>query len=413
MMNLYNKLTSVDPSKNCLKFLAKRILSNNYRGVQLSQHNRYDVNVISAILVEMFNIVGTNKMQIRTTDLKKRPLNTLEEHTYAKYVDNLFTRIGRCTQDSVRKNLFVDLHRMGLINRYDKYDNKIYPYEKKGVVSVSLSEKGLEFVNSISDIFQRNLLYTKAIDELTNGLANNLLDIVSINGKISIYEFMFFISYVGYKCDDNNHSYTRGELVEYMLEYRKLSHYQQQAVINIVSAYCDPNKFSGDKTNKRDYHNWKNESQQIFMLMSQTVFYEERKEELLIRLGKAGLFEDENKLKRSIAQKTKYFKKHNISKEIGFELHHIVPLLTAKDRIQFQALDVWQNMIYIDGYTHSKISHTNNKNTKLQFEGDDIILQDTAMIVDDIWCINKTNVLYDVTKQDLMKEYNQYINKNL
>lgn len=413
MMNLFKQLTSIDPSKECLKFLAHRILSTNYRGVQLSQHNRYDVNVISTLLTEMYDIVGINKMRIRTTDLKKRPYNTPDEYIYAKYVNNLINKIGRCTQDSVRKNLFVDLNRMGLINRFDKNDDLIYPYEKKGVYSVCLSKKGLDFVKSVSDIFQRNLLYTKAIDELTNGLANEILDIVSINNKISIYEFMFFISYIDLKCDFNGHVYTKSELVEYMLEFRKLSFHQRKAVIDAVDLYCNPKKFSGDKTNKRDFHNWKNESQQIFMLMNQTVFYEERNEELYIRIGDAALFEDESKLKRSLAQKQEYFKKHNITKKIGFELHHVIPLLSARNRIEFQTLDVWENMIYIDGYTHSKISHTNNKNTKLEFVNDNIILKDTAMIIEDILCVNRINVLYDVSKQYIMKEYNESISNLL
>ena len=64
-MSLFNQLTAIDPSKECLKFLARRIVSNNYRGVQLSQHNRYDVNIISTMLVEMYNIVGINKMRIK------------------------------------------------------------------------------------------------------------------------------------------------------------------------------------------------------------------------------------------------------------------------------------------------------------------------------------------------------------
>ena len=195
-----------------------------------------------------------------------------------------------------------------------------------------------------------------------------------------------------------------------MCEYRRLSYYQRKSVVDTVDAYCDPKRFEGDKTYKRDFHNWKNESQQIFMLMKQTVFYEERNEELFIRIGDNGLFEDESKLKRSLSQKIEYFRKHNISKEIGFELHHIIPLLTARNRIEFQTLDVWENMIYIDGYTHSKISHTNNKNTKLEFVGENVILQDMARVVDDILCVNKTNVLYDVSKQSVMKNYNKSIN---
>ena len=224
---------------------------------------------------------------------------------------------------------------------------------------------------------------------------------------------MFFISYINCTCDYNGHTYTKSELVDYMVEFRNLSYYQRNAVIDIVSLYCNPKKFTGDKTDKRDFHNWKNESQQIFMFMNQTVFYEECNENLIIRLGDTSLFEDESKLKRSVAQKQEYFKKHNVSKKIGFELHHVIPLLTARNRVEFQTLDVWENMIYIDGYTHSKISHSNNKNIKLDFNNDDIVLKDVAMIIDDIVCINKTNVLYDTSNQVTMMEFNDSINKIL
>lgn len=412
-MNLFNELTSIDPSKKCLEFLANRILSDNYRGLQLSQHNRYDVNIISTLLLEMYNIVGRNKMRIRTTDLSKRPSNTPEELVYAQYINNVVSKIGRGTQDSVRKNFFVDINRMGFIEKYDKNNILINPYEKKCVFSVCLSKKGLEFVNSLKDIFQRNLLYTKGIDELTNGIANEILDVVSINNKLSIHEFMFFISFIGCAYENNGYVFSKSELTEYMLEYRKLSYHQRKAVVSIIEKYCNPDNYNGNKKIKRDFHNWKNETQQIFNLMNQTIFYEKRKQELFIKLGSTALFEDETKLKRSLSQKQEYFKNHNVSKQIGFELHHVIPLLSAKNRTEFQALDVWENMIYIDGYTHSKISHTKNKNTELHFVNDNVILKDSSKTIADILCENKTNILYDISKKDIMKKYNNLINNLL
>ena len=101
-MDLIDQLVRIDPSKECLKFLSKRILSNNYRGIQLSQHNRYDVDIISTILTEIYNSVGLSPMRIRTTDLSKRPYNTPDETVYANFVNRLNSNLGRCTQDSVR-----------------------------------------------------------------------------------------------------------------------------------------------------------------------------------------------------------------------------------------------------------------------------------------------------------------------
>ena len=47
-----------------------------------------------------------------------------------------------------------------------------------------------------------------------------------------------------------------------------------------------------------------------------------------------------------------------IVNKYGFELHHIVPLLYATNRNQFDVLDTWKNMIYIDGFTHNIITQT-------------------------------------------------------
>lgn len=406
-MGIREKLTAVDPSKKCLPFLAERIMSDNYRGIQLSQHNRYDVVFITTLLSEMYDLVSNHRMFIRTTDLSKRPTNTPEEYIYAEYVNNLSEKLGRCTQDSVRKNFFVDLHRMGFIYRYDSNNQKIGPYERGQIKSVSLTPLGVELVANKDNIFQRNLIYTKAIDDLTDGLAEEMLDVVSINDKLTMTEFMFFLSFTDKELD--GHMYSKSELVEYILEYRRMSYFQKQQVISIVEDYCNPNKFGGNKKNKRDFHNWKNETQQIFMLMNQTVFFELRDETLVIRLDENSLFDDETKLKRSLKEKEEYFKHHNIKKQPGFELHHVIPLLLAKNRNEFAVLDVWQNMVYIDGYTHSKITHTRNKNVDLHFKNDDIRLIDPAGKIDTIECIKDSNVKYDVSNQNTMKDFNSKV----
>lgn len=70
------------------------------------------------ILRNLYKIVGTEKLHIRTSDSSKRPINNEKELKYSKYVNEIQKQTGRCTQDSLRKNIFVDLNRMGLINRY-------------------------------------------------------------------------------------------------------------------------------------------------------------------------------------------------------------------------------------------------------------------------------------------------------
>ena len=406
-MGIKEELITIDPSKDCLKFLGERILSNNYRGIQLSQHNRYDVCFVITMLEQLELLVGTEKMQIRTTDLSKRPYNTPGEETYANYVDSLVEKNGRCTQDSVRKNLFVDLNRMGFINRYDKNKNLVLPYERIAIKYVSITNLGLELINNKDDLFKRNLIYTKAIEQLTNGLPEELIDVVSINEKITMTEFQFFISFIDQTL--NGHLYTKTELISYVEEFRKMSIHQRNAVVDRVKDYCNPNNFVGNKTNLRDYHNWKNETQQIFNLLNQTVLYELRDEILYIRIGENGLFDNKAKLKRSLSEKKKYFEQQGVEKQKGFELHHIIPLLSAQTKNDFAVLDVWKNMIYIDGCTHAKITQTNNKNIDLCFDDDNIILSDPAGLIENIDCVKDTNVFYDANNKETMQEFNDSI----
>ncbi len=95
------EITQLDPSKECLKFLANRIKSSDYRGLHLSQHNRYDQNKIKTIVQAIFNEVGGDFLQIRTTDMSKRPSNIIGEEVYAKVVDSICK--SEMSQDNLGK----------------------------------------------------------------------------------------------------------------------------------------------------------------------------------------------------------------------------------------------------------------------------------------------------------------------
>lgn len=395
------QLCNIDVSKKCFEFLADRISNPDYRGMQCSQHNRYDMGFIFTVLDELYAVAGCEKLTIRTTDLRKRPYNLPEEADYAVYTNNLSNKLGRCTQDSVRKNIFVDLHRMGLIERFNAHGEKVSPYQNGIKKFVQISDFGLNFIKA-TDVLEKSLLYTRAIDALTHGLADELLNIIELDGFITEHEFQFFLSYRGETL--NGHQYSLSELTKYITEYRRLSRYQRDYAVKLVKEYCNPNNFRGNKTDKKDYHNWLNETQQIFILMGQTAYYETCDNELRIRIGRESLFTDKEKLIRSAKEKSEYFKNHNIVKTKGFELHHIIPLCYAKCALEFSKLDVWENMLYIDGYKHSIITQSNNEYVRLAFEGKDIILSN----FDDVplHCIYEKNVLYSIENQDKMLSFN-------
>lgn len=174
-----------------------------------------------------------------------------------------------------------------------------------------------------------------------------------------------------------------------------------------VKTYCNPANFLGNKTQKRDYDNWSNQAQQIIKLLSQMSYfeYDEEKDRLVIRIGKNGIYENKAKLKRSIIEKLKYFKEHGIVKSDGFELHHVVPLCWAKSIIEFQILDNWKNLVYIDAFSHAQITHNNNANVILKFIDNYVIFIDFEN--KEVKCQNDINILYDDSKQYIMLEYNK------
>ncbi len=409
-MNILYKLKQLDPSKKALSFLAERLQNDNYRGIQLSQHNRYEEKDIVFILEEIYKLVKLNKMQIRNTDLSKRPHNIIGEENYSTLVNNICSKMNRCTQDSLRKNLFVDMHRMGLIDRYNEKCEKVAPFQRATIKYISLTTLGYQLIKS-KNIFDKHMIYTNALERLLGGFGEIILSIIfELDAYyIEIYELLFFATFVNKEM--KHKIYLKSDIVAFIREYRALSKIQKKQLRDIVQEYCNPKNFDGNKTNKRDYHNWKNETQQIASLLSQTVYFEynEKEEKLFIKTDKNGIYSG-RRLKRSKEEKSNYFKEHKIEKTKGFELHHIVPLSMAKNRNEFDILDNWKNMAYIDGYSHSKITQNNNFHMKLSFKNTSAIFNDIRVNKKDtIICEKDKEISYNVENQNVMKEYNQKI----
>lgn len=401
-------LVSIAPGNESLIFLEKRISLDDYRGQHISQHNRYTIDDVFIILKTLFEIAGNEYMQIRDTDLSKRPFNIAGEEKYSEFVDNVNSKMGRCTQDSLRKNLFVDFHRMGLINRYDTRKIPTDPYKSQHVKYIKLSKIGLDLANE-TNIFNRRMIYSRALGNLLSNSLDDYINIILEVNKLTIYEYTYFLSFLNQELE--NKKYTVSDILNLIDSFRRLSRFQKINVTDRIKSYMDPDKFIiGNKKDKRDFHNWINESQQVFMLLDQTVYFESDKNHTMLvpRVGNEAIFDDQVKLDRSIQEKKNYYIYHNVNKEQGFELHHIIPLCWAQSRDEWLVLDNHKNMIYIDGYKHSLITQNNNKNVILDFANDDATFTDYETN-DSIYCKYMKNIIYDPMNQSEMKEYNDSI----
>lgn len=370
---MLERIRLIDPSKKCLNFLYDRIKSDNYRGKQISQHNRYTFEQVVGMIRIFYDLVADSKMKIRTTDLSKRPYNLPDELVYAEYTNLVNREFGKSTQDSIRKNLFVDFHRMGIINRYGTDGSLLGPYERKAVKEVSLTKIAMELIDKDMTYLQKYMVFSRCLDNILLGLVTDFFVVLSELDHITLHEYSFFISFARLRI--NGHYYSLEDMIEFTREFRSMSIHQINAVISIVQEYCTPQNFRGDKKQKRDYHNWTNESTQIFTLLDMTPYYDynisSNRIDFMIKSGYVfSSNSDIAKLKRSVSEKKEYFNKHSVPKTIGFELHHVVPLLWAKTSTQFFILDKWQNMLYIDGGTHSIITQYGNKHVLLKFPDD-------------------------------------------
>ncbi len=68
-------------------------------------------------------------------------------------------------------------------------------------------------------------------------------------------------------------------------------------------------------------------------------------------------------------------------------------------------------MVYIDAYSHAKITQNGNRNIYMDTKGDNIELTDG--FGGRVFLINKRSILYDTTKKEKMLDYNRQLRSTL
>lgn len=408
------KISEINKGNRALEFIEKRIANDKYRGVHSSQHQRYTMDDIFHILTTL-NKYASDKslMSIRTTDISKRPENNSDEFIYVEFCNEVIRVVEKGTQDAMRKLFFVDMHRMGFIKRYNKNKKEcIDPFKRCLTKYVSITNFGLKFIKA-KNILDRYFMFSKAVDNLFVGRIEIILSLLISDAykttEIFFDEYMFFVSAIGINTNFNINLETADYLIN---EYRKLSPVQRKSVVEKLKKELIPKKFTGNKIDKKDFHNWKNQADQVFHLLNQSVYFEVRglnnkifTKRLILKGQDNKIFSEiSKKLERSVSEKYKYFKKHNVKKTLGFELHHVIPLAWSESIYHFKILDKWDNMVYIDAFSHAKITQNNSKNVIMTIINNDIKLSDYSD--NDVYLKYKENILYKPINKAIMKKYN-------
>lgn len=416
------ELEKFAPGNDALQYLEKRVADPNYRGDVSSQHNRWTFDDLIFILGKMNKYIGNQGfLKMRTTDKSKRAQNTLDEFDYAKFCEEVIKGKGKGSQDAMRKNYFPDWHRCGWINRYDKNRNVMAPYEKGPKSYVKISEEGLKLLSDELTRVDKYFIFSKGLDKMYRGIIGILIDLFR-NHEIKfvdLHEFTFFVTGISSK---GTYNVAPNEVAELIKSWRLLTSLQRKEIDNYLGKTLLPGDAAINKTYQRDFHNWINKTQQTFSLLKQTIYFEEVDHinfshfnriyylgsEIEVDEG----FDKTKKLKinRSLQQKYDYFAEHSVKKKKGFELHHIVALAWAESQGHFKMLDDWRNMIYIDGFSHARITQNNNLNMELK----SVPPTDLELIDYDsnsVFIEFQKNGLYDVNKIPTMLDYNNELRK--
>src|SRR6185437_236769 len=170
----------------------------------------------------LYEFIQEDFLIIRTTDSSKRPQNYPEEKLYSDVCKKTREVVGKGTQDSIRKNFFVDFDRMKLLERYDKEGKKVEKEIRSKIYKVKISDLGIKLIQPASRSQRYKFVYSKAVSFLCNGTIDLLISTMrKLENFLEVNEFQFFVSFVGEKVKEK--IYDSEEITNFILkDYRKL-----------------------------------------------------------------------------------------------------------------------------------------------------------------------------------------------
>lgn len=307
---------------------------------------------------------------------------------------------------------------MGLINRYDKNGNLMAVTQRKCCQYVALSDRGKILASKSESRKNKYIAFSKGLDMLSHNLALNLFNLSkNIDGKITRMEYTYFVSFLGLSIVRKQGNRTKNIIVSEQLivdcinEYRKLKDIHSE-IDRIVKNYCVPSNFSGNKKQKRDFENWINETEQLFKLLSTTIYFKCLNKYHTLKLRVDGRMNIDNMqgLFRSSQEKENYFINHNIEKDDQSTLHHIVPLDLWEDLDDFKLLDDWRNMIFIKTNEHTSIHKMPIKYCKLSINDEMLFLESNN--TEKLMFTNGQEVSFSPSCKEIMLTYNSELLQN-
>jgi hypothetical protein len=214
-------------------------------------------------------------INIQDINIYKIPQNIAEGIIYGEHRNdiNQKVKIDVVESNATWKNIFDDLHRMGFINCYDKSINIIKNFESKKIKHISLTLQGKKLITE-ADSQSRLFIFSKGLDRLLEGHINILLELFR-NGehelnRISVYEFMFFVSALNQQTCFGIYQDQCRSLIN---EFRCLSPIQNRAVLTFVE----------NLLSKEVFLQWQNDALRFFAIVKRSIYFQQKGTTLYLR----------------------------------------------------------------------------------------------------------------------------------
>jgi two-component system OmpR family sensor kinase len=226
---MIENLLDIEPDNEAIIFLSKRLKSQNYRGNHLVQHQRSSLNELVGVLLSIYSVVKEGKLIVPKGDPKTED-DVAVYPEYKTMVTLYQTVFNIGSYSSIKKVDFLNLARMGLLDRFDKKD-KLYPTYKKAykMNSVALSKVGIELLFNPK---KADYIFTQAMDVLFNGFMSEIYELFQykdLKGYITLDEFTLFVSYLGLTLKDESNSTTIIDIAKYIKSFRQLKKTSKQS----------------------------------------------------------------------------------------------------------------------------------------------------------------------------------------
>lgn len=406
MHELLKDILNIETGNKFLEYIVSRVTREDYRGVHRSQHNRYDLDKFEKILRAIHDIAGENGFSIPSGDIGQdiEKLNTDKSNysDFYKIYKILESEEVISAPDPLRKNFFVEFSRLGFLEKYNQEGKLLNPFCRTLTKSVKLSSEGIRFLKA-ETLFDKHKIFTEGVERL---LGDTLIDLVSAIDLSSYYrhEQFYFEEYTLIFSDDR---LSGTEKIEMVKHWRSLGRAQRENTLELIKDYCNPQRFPGDRTDKRDYHNWRNETQQLMSLFKLTVYFQVYDDRFSLNIGQSfGIFERT----RREEPKKRYFEKHGIEKQEDYHLHHIVPLNYVRNREEYRLIDDFRNLIYVHKDKHKEI-----KRDHIIFTAEDpeVYFENRFETGNIVTARRGENTNFDPSLLNIMQNYNSEIIENL